>query len=410
MKQLMGQRWFLTIIFVILYKPAMLSQMPKYATLDTVTDIIKILIIAVVIAWFLLYYRRISIFFILLTAFEFWRLICTIYCGGNYSTLFLTISNGLILALITEMAIKTDADALLDCATAVLGTYAILNLLTIFMFPDGMYEYGLYTENYLFGYRNNIVMITMPAMIFACVRSLKYYNQITITPLVISAVCLLSVFRAFSATSAVGTVILCIIILMTIIGFMPKIFNIATYIIINMAYFFGVIIMRVQEAFAFIIVDMLGKDLSFTGRTEIWDSALHEFYKSPVFGVGEIETAASRSLIGASHAHNYYLDLLYKSGVPGFILFTAVIILCGISLYKNRREGKIPFLLSGALLAFMITLQSEAYYNIYQYFTVLALAFCVQYALPQKDENGNLILRKRLKYGRKWNNVKAREY
>ena len=342
-----------------------------------------------------LYYRKASLFFILLAGFEFWRIICTIYCGANYTSLFLTISNGLVLALVTEMALKVDADALLDSATAVLGTYVILNLLTILMFPKGMYEYSNYTENYLFGYRNNMLMITLPAMIFACVRSFKYYNRLTISSIVISAVCVSSVLLAFSATSVVGTAILCVIILMAVIGFMPKIFNMATYIIINMAYFFGVIILRVQNYFAFIIVDVLGRDLTFTGRTTIWDKALEAFVNSPVFGVGEIETKASRDLIGASHAHNYYLDLLYKNGVPGFILFMLVIVICGVALYKMRDEGKIPFLISGALLAFSIALQSEAYYNIYQFFPILALAAFVPYVLPQKDENGNQIFKER---------------
>ena len=410
MKRLMGQRWFLAIVFVILYKPAMLSQMPQYSSIDTLTNILKVLISAVIIAWMFLYYRKASLFFILLAGFEFWRIICTIYCGANYTSLFLTISNGLVLALVTEMALKVDADALLDSATAVLGTYVILNLLTILMFPKGMYEYSNYTENYLFGYRNNMLMITLPAMIFACVRSFKYYNRLTISSIVISAVCVSSVLLAFSATSVVGTAILCVIILMAVIGFMPKIFNMATYIIINMAYFFGVIILRVQNYFAFIIVDVLGRDLTFTGRTTIWDKALEAFVNSPVFGVGEIETKASRDLIGASHAHNYYLDLLYKNGVPGFILFMLVIVICGVALYKMRDEGKIPFLISGALLAFSIALQSEAYYNIYQFFPILALAAFVPYVQPQKDENGNQIFKERKSIKRNLHHGKSQIY
>ena len=50
MKRLMGQRWFLAIVFVILYKPAMLSQMPQYSSIDTLTNILKVLISAVIIA------------------------------------------------------------------------------------------------------------------------------------------------------------------------------------------------------------------------------------------------------------------------------------------------------------------------------------------------------------------------
>lgn len=146
---------------------------------------------------------------------------------------------------------------------------------------------------------------------------------------------------------------------------------------------------------------MLGRDLTFTGRTKIWDSALAAFAKSPVFGVGEIENQASRDLIGATHAHNYYLDLLYKSGLPGFLIFFAILIICGVALYRNRKNGKIPFIVSGAICAFMIMLQSEAYYNIYYFFSILTLAAFIPYALPKKDEDGNFIFEEKGKHSLK---------
>ena len=211
-----------------------------------------------------------------------------------------------------------------------------------------------------------------------------------------------SVIIAFSATAVIGVAIIGVVIIMTLIGVMPKAFNIATYLVINAFYFFGIIIMRVQEYFAFIIVDMLGRDLTFTGRIDIWDKALKAFLGSPVFGMGEITSSESKALIGATHAHNYYLDLLYKSGIFGLVIFIAILIMCGVALYKCRGDGKIPFFVSGAMFTFMVMLQNEAYYNIYYFFSVLALAVFISYALPQKDKDGNPIFRnKKLKKGSK---------
>lgn len=397
MKSLMNRSWFIALVFAVLYKPTIFSQLPQLATFDKITDVLKFAVLAVLLAWFVLFYKKVSLFFISLAMLQAWRVICTIYNGGNYTSLFLTMFNALAIALVVEMGLKIDPDALLDGATFMLGFFVVCNFITILLFPDGMYEYNTFTENYLFGYRNNMVMMIMPAMIFSAVRSFKYYNRLSKSSWLIIISSVTSVFMAFSATGAIGMIILCLVLIMAMIGFMPKIFNIATYIVFNVIFFFSIIIMRVQEMFAFIIVELLGKDLTFTGRTDIWDKSLSAFLSSPIFGVGEIESQASRDLIGATHAHNYYLDLLYKSGVFGFLIFMAILIICGISLYKNRSNGKVVFVVSGALFAFMVMLQSEAYYNVYYFFSILSLASFIEYALPKKDVHGNIIVKQRYK-------------
>ena len=368
MKKLMNQRWFIALVFMVLYKPAMFSQMPALHTFDTISNVFKIMVIAVLGVWFVYFYQKVSLFFVGIVFFEVWRVLATIYCGGNYTSLFIAILNALAICLVVEMGLKTDPDALLDGASFTLGLFVLINFATVLLFPQGMYEFNTFTQNYFLGYRNNSIMLFFPAIIFSIVRSLRKYNKLTLSSFVITAVSFATVILAFSATSVIGMTVFTLFLLLALINKMPNFLNIITYLAINIAYFFGVIILRLQEAFAFIIVDMLGRDLTFTGRTKIWDSALAAFAKSPVFGVGEIENQASRDLIGATHAHNYYLDLLYKSGLPGFLIFFAILIICGVALYRNRKNGKIPFIVSGAICAFMIMLQSEAYYNIYYFF------------------------------------------
>ena len=314
MKKLMNQRWFIALVFMVLYKPAMFSQMPALHTFDTISNVFKVMVIAVLGVWFVYFYQKVSLFFVGIVFFEVWRVLATIYCGGNYTSLFIAILNALAICLVVEMGLKTDPDALLDGASFTLGLFVLINFATVLLFPQGMYEFNTFTQNYFLGYRNNSIMLFFPAIIFSIVRSLRKYNKLTLSSFVITAVSFATVILAFSATSVIGMTVFTLFLLLALINKMPNFLNIITYLAINIAYFFGVIILRLQEAFAFIIVDMLGRDLTFTGRTKIWDSALAAFAKSPVFGVGEIENQASRDLIGATHAHNYYLDLLYKSG------------------------------------------------------------------------------------------------
>lgn len=343
MKKLMNQRWFIALVFMVLYKPAMFSQMPALHTFDTISNVFKVMVIAVLGVWFVYFYQKVSLFFVGIVFFEVWRVLATIYCGGNYTSLFIAILNALAICLVVEMGLKTDPDALLDGASFTLGLFVLINFATVLLFPQGMYEFNTFTQNYFLGYRNNSIMLFFPAIIFSIVRSLRKYNKLTLSSFVITAVSFATVILAFSATSVIGMTVFTLFLLLALINKMPNFLNIITYLAINIAYFFGVIILRLQEAFAFIIVDMLGRDLTFTGRTKIWDSALAAFAKSPVFGVGEIENQASRDLIGATHAHNYYLDLLYKSGLPGFLIFFAILIICGVALYRNRKKRQNSF-------------------------------------------------------------------
>lgn len=283
MKKLMNQRWFIALVFMVLYKPAMFSQMPALHTFDTISNVFKIMVIAVLGVWFVYFYQKVSLFFVGIVFFEVWRVLATIYCGGNYTSLFIAILNALAICLVVEMGLKTDPDALLDGASFTLGLFVLINFATVLLFPQGMYEFNTFTQNYFLGYRNNSIMLFFPAIIFSIVRSLRKYNKLTLSSFVITAVSFATVILAFSATSVIGMTVFTLFLLLALINKMPNFLNIITYLAINIAYFFGVIILRLQEAFAFIIVDMLGRDLTFTGRTKIWDSALAALCKIALY-------------------------------------------------------------------------------------------------------------------------------
>ena len=44
MKKLMNQRWFIALVFMVLYKPAMFSQMPALHTFDTISNVFKVMV------------------------------------------------------------------------------------------------------------------------------------------------------------------------------------------------------------------------------------------------------------------------------------------------------------------------------------------------------------------------------
>jgi O-antigen ligase len=76
------------------------------------------------------------------------------------------------------------------------------------------------------------------------------------------------------------------------------------------------------------IVDVLEKDMTFTGRTEMWDSAIRVIVGSPLWGYGFVDsdwfnTHMSNRAIGA---HNFILNTMVYGGIILLALYFAIIL------------------------------------------------------------------------------------
>ncbi|MBX4894114.1 O-antigen ligase family protein [Rhizobium bangladeshense] len=98
-----------------------------------------------------------------------------------------------------------------------------------------------------------------------------------------------------------------------------------------------------------LIADAFGKDLTFSGRTNIWEQLIPLVYDKPIFGYGfalfrqpEIMEQFVRVTFDARSTHNTYLELALNIGVPGMIAWVAF-------LFKRLGE-RITTVSSGAAL------------------------------------------------------------
>ena len=74
------------------------------------------------------------------------------------------------------------------------------------------------------------------------------------------------------------------------------------------------------------IVDVLEKDMTFTGRTEMWDSALRVIAESPVWGYGFVDSDWFHAHMSsrAIGAHNFILNTMVYGGVMLLVLYLAI--------------------------------------------------------------------------------------
>ena len=78
-----------------------------------------------------------------------------------------------------------------------------------------------------------------------------------------------------------------------------------------------------------IVLEILGRDISLSGRTDIWQGVLEMWKEKPALGYGffaawrsdQLAYVLERTFIWTPSAHNSYLQCLVDLGIVGLVLF-----------------------------------------------------------------------------------------
>ena len=238
----------------------------------------------------------------------------------------------------------------------------IINFLTIVLYPNGLYFYRQHTNNWFFEYDNRHILMYLPAIMFMFFRTTLYNTKFKIYDFILFGIITYCIFYCFSATSIMGYSVLLVYLLLRKYIDKFKIFNSITYAISYVTVFFGIVIFRLQRFFSVLIVDILGKDLTFSKRTVVWDRTIAFIKQRFIFGYGvEHIEVITQKLNGWAYttAHNTILDVLYKGGIIALIAFIAILILPIYKLYKYR-NNKLTKLMSIIFLSFFVMMNFEA--------------------------------------------------
>jgi O-antigen ligase len=108
-----------------------------------------------------------------------------------------------------------------------------------------------------------------------------------------------------------------------------------------------------NETATWFIVDVLGKDITFTNRTELWDSALRLFAESPIIGYGfpSAEWYYSHLASTAVGPHNQILGFMIYGGLPAVIMYFGLLLHALINILKKKdRYATVLYATVGVLL------------------------------------------------------------
>lgn len=115
----------------------------------------------------------------------------------------------------------------------------------------------------------------------------------------------------------------------------------------------------------FIIVDLLGKDMTLTGRDFIFTSCLEIFAGHPLLGYGYessiVNDTLSKVFVAFDTAHNSFLQLLINDGIIGVALFIALVYIAMNYMHKSDAAILKPIyfgiiaLMAGGIVSMVLT-------------------------------------------------------
>lgn len=152
---------FISFCFLILIKPGCISGIPALGILDTLLNMIRImLVLFTLIVLFknaqLLPVNRLFGVTMLVVASILWEPISTLTGGGSIAD-FGALMNDLGIALVCYIGLRAGYDSFIEGVAKVSGAYVLINCLTVILFPAGMYATTKYSQNFFLSYRDSVV-------------------------------------------------------------------------------------------------------------------------------------------------------------------------------------------------------------------------------------------------------------
>lgn len=129
----------------------------------------------------------------------------------------------------------------------------------------------------------------------------------------------------------------------------------------------GIVFLGLQNVFKWLIVDILGKDLSLSGRTETWRLAVEQVKNNPIIGYGYGHKVTEKF-----YAHNAILEMLITTGLIGLVLYINMV-WKAMKQINAKRKNEVRNIAVMAMASIILANITEAFlYNISQ-LTIIVL-------------------------------------
>lgn len=232
------------------------------------------------------------------------------------------------------------------------------------------------------GYDNDFTKYMLCAYFIALLYNLVTSKKLRSATLIIA--CHITLLYAGVGTGIVALIVMDIVLLIKFL----KIGNttVLQSFIIYLLTEFLIVFARVQNLFAFIIVDLLGKDLTFTGRTDVWNHSINRIFDHILIGHGDMNQITEYLVIGDVYCHNGFLELLFRGGIIHLMLFITLILIIDKTM-KNNFDRYTISICSVVFWGIWVTSITESIYHFAVIMMIPALIYAGCKYVQQENES-----------------------
>lgn len=375
---------FVTFLLLPYFKPASLQYIAPQ--LENVFNILKIFSLVVGLGLYI-YKRKISKTILAIIIYEVVLFACTFINDGDYWSILVNCGSIVSFSMLMELGIKNDCRVVFKSIFFIYFIFVLVNLILIFMYPDGLAHDTYYYNKYNFlAIDNGLSPIFIPVISLSIIYA-EFNKKASSLNFVLLVMISITVIITWSAT---GVMMWFLMMLYVVFVYRKKLMSVLNIKVLYIAFAvleIAIVFFRVQEIFAYIIEDILGKSLTFTGRTIIWDSSMGLIRNSPFIGYGVYE-GHGLILYGGKYmyAHNGVLEILLQGGIIALIAYVSVFVISGNILYKYR-NNRIAGIISAAIFSMLTGMLMESFHNSILLYALLISACCMPEIIEQYENN-----------------------
>ena len=377
------QIWYIFLLLLPFFEPGLISlHGPFMRIFYNAGQVISSLVMFKLFVCELWKERRMSTGLLAMTVMQAWMAVVVLINQGLDKAAFLGIISIMVVSVIIDYFARRNARALLEAFLRLYELLIALNFVTMLLFPKGMYfaPTDVSWMNWLLGYRNMFLFYFVPALALELInkhmtgRGKRFYIML--------AICSASMLLSTSKTGLLG--MLAFVFLYFTGLYLKKGCNILSVLGVGLAAEIGIVFLKMQNMFAPLFA-LLGREVTFTGRTEIWERTIKMIRENPLLGYGiqpaDVRGRAMRLWEGVK-AHNLVLEQQYCFGLIGSLLMIVFVAVFVIKLYKNRKHPYAASLTLG-MVSYVLLMLMESQINNVPMYSFFFLACCADMLIAQ---------------------------
>lgn len=259
---------------------------------------------------------------------------------------------------------------------------SIINIILIFVMPDG-FNYQMTSFDGLSVYDMHSTFISSDNMYAPYMMCFLLLGEIYCVcynsnkQFIYASMWLIVAFtsiKVFSATCLIGLAFYVISVVLYKWHKNLSRINIKSMVMLFFSIFILIYWAKAQSLFSFIIINLLGKDITLTGRIGLWDSSLEMIGEKLLLGWGNLNKGA---IILRDYfywySHNLVLDILLEGGIVTLAAFSFLIYIVYREIYRLSNNIIIKSCLH-VMFGFVILNIAESYFSSIYFYMPLIIA------------------------------------